>query len=224
VTGSRRSGAVALLALALALVAVVLGGRATLVRGGDGGDPARLRALEARVAFLEARLRRLPGGPEIASTASHLTLPAPSPSAPTAAGEEGTGPLRRIATKAAAVDEVALQQSYFSELDARLASETRDPLWSAPTEELLRGSAHELRPRISVEAAQCGSSMCRVETSVEDPQEEARALDKFLSATVALLPDAVVREGAQPGRRIVYFSRKSGDFPPMAAEPESATP
>jgi hypothetical protein len=121
------------------------------------------------------------------------------------------------------VNEAALQLVYFGELDARLAAEGRDAVWSAATEERLRTSAHELRPRISLAGAQCGQTLCRAEIAVADLREEAAALDKFISTSTALLPEAVVRDGEQPGGHIVYFARRVGDFPPMNAA-ETASP
>jgi hypothetical protein len=206
-----------------AVAAALFGGRTVLVRS-VAADEARLRSLEARVALLESRLHGPRGfGMPTVEGDPHLVVPGPPPDSSTPAAALTPAPAARPAAKKVVVDEVALQRSYFGELDARLAGETRDPVWSAPTEELLRGSTRDLRPRLSIDAAQCGQTMCRVETTA-DPQEEARALDKFLAATVALLPEAVVRDGEQPGHRIVYFARKTGDFPPMTVEPETATP
>jgi hypothetical protein len=113
------------------------------------------------------------------------------------------------------VDEAALEREYFGDLDARLAGETPDPAWSTATAEKLRGLVYDLRPRIAVDKAECGRTMCRVETSVPELREEAAALDKFISASNALLPEAVVHDGDGPGRHIVYFARKGSEFPPM---------
>jgi hypothetical protein len=123
---------------------------------------------------------------------------------------------------APAIDETALQREYFGDLDVRLGSETRDPLWAAATEERLRSSVRDLRPRITVDNAQCGQTMCRVEATVPDPHEEVAAMDKFLSTSLALFPEAVVRDGEGPGRHVVYFARRGSEFPPMDA-PEANT-
>jgi hypothetical protein len=211
-------------AVVVLTAAVLYGGRTVLIRSNDT-DAARLRALEARLAALEGRPRggatAIPGS----GGTPHLVLPGPPPER--GAGEEAPAPAAappRLTEKHGAVDEVALQRAYFGELDARLAGETRDPVWAAPTEELLRGSTHDQRPQISVENAQCGETLCRVETSVPDLREEIPALNKFLTATVTVLPEAVVRDGDQPGRHVVYFARKAGGFPAMTAEPETASP
>jgi hypothetical protein len=223
VVGARRAEALAAVALALSVGALIMGGRTALAPSGDRVDPARLRALEARVAFLEAHLRR-PMGATLQPQSAEQAAPAPELSAGETAAAPAAAklPPPRFGA-AAAVDEVALQRAYFGELDARLAAEVRDPAWAAPTEELLRGTSRELRPRISVEAAQCGRSMCRVETA-SDPQEEGPALDRFITATVSLLPEVVVRDGDLPGRRVVYFARKVGEFPAMVPEAEGPAP
>jgi hypothetical protein len=208
--------ALAGLILAAALV-LVLRERQVVARASE--DQARLRALEARVALLERRQRgRTFGTPSGGDGREpHLVVPvSPEEAASTGvAGASATAPV--TLSPEAALDEAAIQREYFGELDARLASETRDPVWSAATEERLRGTTQDLRSLINVDAAQCGSSLCRVDTTVVSPQEEARALDRFLAATIAVLPDAVVREGVEPGRRIVYFSRTTGGLPPMVA-------
>lgn len=179
---------------------------------------ARMRALEARVALLEARrLGRTLGTPPDSRGGREPRLVVPV--APEEARATGSDPRPAAAPPAVsaqvALDEAAVEREYFGELDARLAAETRDPVWSAATEERLRGSTEDLRSIISVDAARCGSSLCRVDTTVVQPQEEAQALNRFLSAAIAVLPDAVVREGDQPGRRIVYFARHPDVIPPM---------
>jgi hypothetical protein len=222
---SSRRGALLIPAVVVLAAAAIYGGRTVLIQSHDA-DAARLRALEARLASLEGRLHG--GGPAGSSAPAgkpHLMVPvAPAEQGP---GEEAPAPAApppRLADQKAEVDEVALQRAYFGELDARLAGETRDPSWAATTEEMLRGSTHDLRPRISVDNAQCGQTMCRVETSVPDPQEEIPAMNKFLHSIVMVLPEAVVRDGEQPGHRVVYFARQGGQFPPMTADPETASP
>jgi hypothetical protein len=205
------------LILAAALVVVLLRDRQVVARAGE--DQARLRALEARVALLERRQRGrsfgTPSGGE--GREPRLVVPMSPEEAASAGAGTAAAPAPVTLSTEAVLDEAAIQREYFGELDARLAAETRDPSWSAATEERLRGTTQDLRTLINVDSAQCGSSLCRVDTTVVQPQEEARALDRFLAATIAVLPDAVVREGDEPGRRIVYFSRTTGGLPPMLA-------
>jgi hypothetical protein len=188
------------------------------VRGPSADESARLKALEARLALLEKQGYR---SQVITRTSDpgegHLVVPTP-PAGMVTAGQAVAGPAPH---KPVHLDEVAIQREYFGDLDVRLAGEGRDPGWSVVTEEKLRGSVEDLRPRITVENAQCGQTMCRVETTVPEPREDAAALEKFISTSLALLSEAVVRDGDGPGRHIVYFARKGSEFPPMNA-PEGA--
>jgi hypothetical protein len=184
-------------------------------------ESARIRALEARLALLEKQRsgdsRALP--PPAGASDPRLVVPVPPG---TVAAEPQAKPVRGPLGPAPAIDETALQREYFGDLDVRLGSETRDPLWAAATEERLRSSVRDLRPRITVDNAQCGQTMCRVEATVPDPHEEVAAMDKFLSTSLALFPEAVVRDGEGPGRHVVYFARRGSEFPPMDA-PEANT-
>src|SRR5688572_19546348 len=143
---------------------VMLRGRSPVVRGDDSS--ARLRELEARLALLESRRQsdHRSGAQGASSVGDHLPAPLP----PGATGpEEMAGPVTRpIVPKAAEVNEKQLQEEYFGELDVRLSSEGRDPVWAPATEEKLRGSVADLRPRMNIETIQCGQTMCRMETSV----------------------------------------------------------
>jgi hypothetical protein len=179
-------------------------------------DEARLRAMDQRIAALEARLRMRGGEGTASSGPSHLLLPAPPPAVGETTESGGPhGPARPLPA-APAIDEVALQRQYFGDLDVRLASEARDPVWSAETEEKLR-AVHELRPRISVESARCGQTMCRVETRTAEAKDDTAALNNFIEKTVSLLPEAVVADGEAPGHHVVYFARRGAEFPPMTA-------
>ena len=185
------------------------------LRQSSSSEADRIRALEARLALLEKQGHRPPVLPRGSETPqSHLVVPV-SPVART--GEERPATNEKVdrGKNVAAVDEVALQREYFADLDVQLAGETRDPAWAAPTEERLRNSVHDLRPRISVDNAQCGQTMCRVEATVSDPHDDAAALDKFISTSLALLPEAVIRDGDGPGHHVVYFARKGSEFPAM---------
>jgi len=184
----------------------------------SAAEADRIRALEERLALLEKqgyRPRVLDRRPE--APAAHLVVPAPAPMAPVGDERSTTSEKAARASKAAPADEVALQREYFTDLDVRLSGETPDPAWSASTEEKLRNSVRDLRPRITVDKAQCGQTMCRVETTAPDPHEDAAALDKFVSASLALMPEVVVRDGDGPGRHVVYLARKGTEFPPMNA-------
>jgi hypothetical protein len=192
--------------------------RASRQEASDG--TSRMRALEARLALLEKQRRRTdPASTSAPSERAHLLVPATPSETVTSDPTTVQGKSRAPTARA---DEVALQQEYFGDLDVRLASETRDPVWSASTEEKLRGSVQDLQPRITVDNAQCARTICRVETTVPDPREDGIALNKFISASLALLPEAVIREGDGPGRHIVYFARQGAGFPPMNAPETSA--
>ena len=147
---------------------------------------------------------------------------------PPSGAQDDESPVKKSAkpqsTQVAVVDEVALQREYFGDLDVRLVNETRDPLWSAATEEKLRSSVQDLRPRITVDNARCGQTMCRVDTTVPEVREEVAAIDKFITASLSLLSEAVVRDGDGPGRHIVYFARKGTEFPPMNPPPPFVVP
>jgi hypothetical protein len=178
----------------------------------SGDDSARMRALEARLATLE---KQRPRSEVVTRT---LTASEPRivvPVAPGAGAEEPPARPTKGPRAAVPVDEAAVQREYFGDLDVRLGSETRDPVWAAATEEKLRNSVRELRPRVTVDNAQCAQTMCRVEASVPDPREDVAAMDRFISTTLALFPEAVLREGDGPGRHIVYLARKGTEFPPM---------
>lgn len=216
-TTSRRTWLVVLGVALLAGASIYL-----LARGRDAAvvhrnDEARLRVMDERIAALEARLRAGSGGAVTSTGPSHLVLPAPPPAevseTPVPAGPGRPG--HRQAPPPPP-DEVALQRQYFGDLDVRLASEARDPVWSEQTEEKLR-SVHDLRPRISVENARCGQTMCRVETRAAEVKDDAAALNNFIQSTGAVLPEAVVADGETPGHHIVYFARRGTEFPPMSA-------
>jgi hypothetical protein len=189
---------------------VLVGGRNPPAATPDSGDRARLRALEARVAMLEGRLGGLREGGLIQAASPHVVVPV----SPEAAGEVARRPAgpSRGAVK---FDEAAVQEHYFGDLDVRFANESRDPAWSEGAEEKLRSSAQDQRPRINLASARCGQTMCRVEAMVPEPGEEAAALEKFISASAGMLPEAVVRDGEGRGQHIVYFARKGSEFPPM---------
>jgi hypothetical protein len=209
---------VGLAAVAAAIVAYV---RFRPAPAASGTDSARLRALEARLALLEQQRRTGPMTVPVAPSEPHVMVPVAPSSVPDEAPTKATRP--GAARAAASVDEVALQREYFGDLDVRLGTETRDPVWAAATEERLRNSVREMRPRLTLDNAQCGQSMCRVEAAVTDPHEDAAAMEKFLSSSLALFPEAVLRDGEGPGRHIVYFARKGSEFPPMS-KPEGAGP
>jgi hypothetical protein len=184
------------------------------------GEAARIRALEARVALLEGRSHDRGSAEVVPGPRVHLL----------AAGEPGDSaheervppPGKALVPKAVEVDEAALQAEYFGDLDVRLAGETRDPVWAAAIEEKLRTAAFDVRPRINIDSTRCGQTMCRVDANVPDLQHQGAALEKFILSTVALLPEAVVRDGDGPGLHILYFARQGSEFPPMTA-PETAT-
>jgi hypothetical protein len=192
---------------------------------GASTEAERIAALESRVALLEARLRlsggrsRLGGGSE-----PHLVVPAPGPVPSTDTEAPAEAATAKTVARPVELNEAALRQAYFGELDARLASESRDPVWAVATEEKLRGSAQDLRPRIDIEGAQCGQTLCRVEALVPEPRDEAVALNQFVSASLGALPEAVIRDGDGPGRHVVYFARKGNEFPPMEPPPEGLSP
>jgi hypothetical protein len=191
--------------------------RSSILASRDAIDSTRVRALEVRVATLEARLRGLHlGGERINAGVAHVVLPA-SPEQAKEAGEEPPAPTRteRAQTPKAPIDEVALEREYFGELDARLAGETRDPVWAAATEERLRVSAPDVQPRMTVGGVQCAQTMCRLDASAVNPKDDLAALEKFLMITGGLLPEAVIRDGEAPGHHVIYFARPGEAFPPM---------
>jgi hypothetical protein len=178
-------------------------------------ESARIKALEERLALLEKQGYR----PQVIARMSdrgegHLVVPTP-PAGPTAENQAGTT-AHAAPGKTVVLDEAAIQREYFGDLDVRLATEARDASWSAPTEEKLRRSVRELTPRINVDKAECGQTMCRVETTVPDVREDAAALDKFIAASLDILPEAVVSDGDRHGRHVVYFARPGSGFPPMS--------
>jgi hypothetical protein len=208
---ARRLGLTAI-GLAAVVVAIVVYARLRPAPAASD-DSARMRALEARIALLEKQRSRS-GAPEGTVWAREPRVLVPVPPAAVAAeppAKPATGPTG----SAPAIDEAAVQREYFGDLDVRLGTETRDPTWAAATEERLRSSVRDLRPRISVDNAQCGQTMCRVEASVADPREDSTAMDRFLSTSLALFPEVVIRDGEGPGRHVVYFARKGSAFPPM---------
>jgi hypothetical protein len=212
-----------LLLIALGLAAVVGSFVAlrSLVARRSTDDANRIKALEARLERLEKQgYRSQVITRSLNSAEGHLALPA---AAAGVAADHGSGAAAAARPKPPTViDEVALQREYFGDLDVQLAGETRDPVWSAATEEKLRESAHDLRPRITVDNAQCGQTMCRVAATVPDPREDSAALDKFITASLDLLPEVVVHNGDGPGRHIVYFARQGSGFPPMNASEATA--
>ena len=195
--------------------------RGLLVNGTAGNDDARLRALDQRIASLEAQLRARSAAGSGGTGQSHWLAPAAPAKAEEATETAAKRPAARPVPKLA-VDEVALQREYFGDLDVRLAGEARDPSWAVPTEEKLRHSVEDLRPRITIDNARCGQTMCRVETRVAEVKDDAAALDNFVSSAMGLLPEAVVADGEGPGHHIVYFARKGTEFPPMNAPEPTA--
>jgi hypothetical protein len=207
---SNRLGFVAIGLAAAAIGVSLLRPRSQSPAAGDQSD--RMRALEARVALLERQARQARAFPAASEVSGRLVVPvAPG------ADADAPAPTARTHALPSPVDEVAIQREYFGDLDVRLASESRDPVWSAATEEKLRGSAHELRPRITVDKAQCGETMCRVEATVPEPREDVAAVNKFLAVSLHEMPEAMVRDGDGPGRHVVYFARQGSGFPPMNA-------
>jgi type II secretory pathway pseudopilin PulG len=210
----------ALVIVAAGIALTVALPRLRSLAGRRNGDSAADGALEERVAALEARLRRSE------SAAASPTLGVSHTVVPTATEpplQEGEQLPRstRVPQKGRSADEDVVQNEYFDSLDVRLATEAPDPAWSAVTVEKLRAAVHELRPQMSLGAAQCGRSMCRVEATVTDPREAAPVLERFLVAAGPLLPEAIVRDVGEPARRIVYFGRRVGEFPPMEVPPEA---
>jgi hypothetical protein len=168
--------------------------------------------------MLEGRGGRIPvDGPGPGPASSHVLVPV----SPEAAREVARRPALSPRVQAP-IDEVALQEHYFGDLDHRFANESRDPAWSEGVEEKLRTSAQGQSPRISLSSARCGQTMCRVEATIPDPHEEAAALQKFISSSAGILPEAVVRDGEGRGQHIVYFARKGTEFPPMTAPEATA--
>jgi hypothetical protein len=209
-----------LLALGLGLAAGGFVGIRWVIAQRSTDESARIKALEARLALLEKQGSRTQFVTRTVNAGESQSVAPTRPAAvmPEEQARAGAAPTPR---RRVPIDEVALQREYFGDLDVRLAAETRDPVWSAATEEKLRGSARDLRPRIYVENAQCGQSMCRVETSVPDPRDDSAALDKFVAASLDLLPEAVIRNGDGPGRHTLYFARQGSEFPPLS--PPEAT-
>ena len=50
-----------------------------------------------------------------------------------------------------------------------------------------------------------------------DSAQDAAALNGLVAAVVAFMPEAVVRDGEQPGHHIIYFARQGNEFPPLNA-------
>jgi hypothetical protein len=201
-----------LTALGITTVAVAILGYLRLrALAGGADDSARIRALEERLALFEKQRRAEPVTRTVAASEPRMVVPVP----PTMGVPEQQPRVARPPAGHPPIDEAAVQREYFGDLDERLGGEARDPDWAAATEERLRTSARDLRPRITVDNAQCGHTMCRVEASVTDAHEDVPAMEKFISSSLALFPEAVIRDGEAPGRHIVYFARKGGEFPPM---------
>jgi len=201
---------------ALGVVAVL---RGRFVTSSSNDDSARLRALEARLALLESRKGATTIIGQSFSPETHLSVPPP---AAITESEKNDRPAKKSAPKLTEAQEAELQAEYFGDLDVRLSTELRDPVWAAATEEKLRNLVPDLRPRIDVENPRCGQTMCRVEARIPEVREEAAALEKFLVAAARVLPEAVIRDGDGPGRHIVYFAREGSAFPPMNAPEETA--
>jgi len=184
-------------------------------------DATRIRALEVRVAALEATVRRQSAAGAVASEPRvHLIEP---PVVEMDGSQRVERPAKPSVAKTVEVNEAAALAEYFGELDSRLGAEGRDATWAASTEENFRTTASETRPKIGVENPRCGQTMCRVETAVQDLREDSAALEKFITGAVAYMAEAVVRDGAAPGRHVVYFARKGVEFPPMNS-PEPTIP
>jgi hypothetical protein len=214
-----RRGWVLVLGAALLVTITYLAARTQSLEAVHSNDEARLRALDQRIAALEAQLRgRSSSGP---SGQSHLVVPV-EPAKAAEAAELQPKAVGRTVPRFTPVDEVALQREYFGDLDVRLAGEARDPNWAVPTEEKLRHSVEDLRPRITIDNARCGQTMCRVETRVAEVKDDATALNNFVASATGLLPEAVVADGEGPGHHIVYFARKGTEFPPMNAPEATA--
>jgi hypothetical protein len=216
-----RRGWVLLVAGLLLATVTYLGARRSIINSVHSNDEARLRAMDQRIASLEARLRARSTEGAVSAGSSHWLVPAPPAAAEQATEPHAKAKIAGPIAQSGPADEAALQRQYFGDLDVRLASEPRDPVWSAETEEKLR-SVHELRPRISVENARCGQTMCRVETRVVDTRDDAAAVNNFISSSAGALPEAVVADGEAPGHHIVYFARKGAEFPPMIAPEATA--
>jgi len=203
--------------ISVALLGTKVFRRTSSARPTEYPDRDKVRALEARVSILEARLRALtPVGRSVAMPERQPFAPAEPTTEAQAADRRPSGQHRSDnAAKDEEADETLVQQQYFRRLDHLLAAETIDPMWSAEAEQRLRGFGDDFKASLTLESAHCRTSLCRAEIQLNNPDDQGQVMTEFLWATRHLLPDAATRSTDQPGRSIMYFARQGAHLPSM---------